>query len=52
MTEDCTEESLVGSVSYEDLLVRVQSCGSGQQFCIELGQSVDKPGVTLIDEDI
>ena len=52
MAEDRAEEGLVGPVSDEDLLVRIQSCGSGQQFRVELGQSVDKPGVTLIDEDI
>ena len=47
MAEDSTEEGLVGSVSDEDLLVGVQSSGSGQQFCVELRQSVDKPGMTL-----
>ena len=47
MAEDGAEESLVGSVSDEDLLVGVQRCGPVQQFGVEFRQSVDKSWMTL-----
>ena len=47
MAEDGAEQGLVGSVSDEDLLVGVQDRGSGKQLSVELGESVDKSGVTL-----